>query len=119
MTFDQIKRATAKRMGVTVEQLEMHNRKKRFVHPRHLAMMIARDETGASYDSIGAAFGGRDHSTVSHACTNMGYLCAFPPPGQDFAADRDAIIADALSMNKRRKRWAFSTSRDKSLIASH
>ena len=36
--------------------------------PRQVAMFLSRDLTRVSYSEIGAAFGGRDHGTVMHAC---------------------------------------------------
>jgi chromosomal replication initiator protein len=43
-------------------------RKKEFVKPRQIAMYLLRDELKESYPSIGKRLGGRDHTTVIHAC---------------------------------------------------
>lgn len=39
---------------------------------RQIAMYVARETTAASYPDIGMCFGGRDHSTVVHACQRVG-----------------------------------------------
>jgi chromosomal replication initiator protein len=38
------------------------------VEARHLAILLARELTGASYAELGKAFGGRDPKTIRHAC---------------------------------------------------
>ena len=52
----------------TVDQLKSKRRTQDLARARQLAMHLARELTGASLNQIGRAFGGRDHSTVSHAC---------------------------------------------------
>ncbi|MGH2875647.1 MAG: helix-turn-helix domain-containing protein, partial [Solirubrobacteraceae bacterium] len=39
--------------------------------PRHVAIHLARELTGASLPKIGQAFGGRNHATVLHACRRV------------------------------------------------
>jgi len=46
-------------------------RKKEFVKPRQIAMYFLRDELKESYPSIGKKLGGRDHTTVIHACAKI------------------------------------------------
>ena len=46
-------------------------RNSRMVAPRHAAMWLARELTDASLVKIGRAFGGRDHTTVAHACSRV------------------------------------------------
>ena len=42
-----------------------------FVNARHMAMFLCRELTSSSLISIGKYFGGRDHSTVIHACKTV------------------------------------------------
>jgi chromosomal replication initiator protein len=56
---------------VTVDQLKSKRRTQDLARARQIAMYLARELTGASLNQIGRSFGGRDHSTVSHACQKI------------------------------------------------
>jgi chromosomal replication initiator protein len=56
---------------LSVEQLTSANRTSAVAWPRQVAIHLARDLTGASLPAIGAAFGGRNHATVLHACKRV------------------------------------------------
>jgi chromosomal replication initiator protein len=58
----------ADHFGFTVDQLKSKRRTQDLARARQMAMHLARELTGASLNQIGRAFGGRDHSTVAHAC---------------------------------------------------
>lgn len=75
-TNDEILRSHAEHFHLTVSQLRSASRTRTVVLARSLAMLLCRELTGASYTKIGEAFGGRDHSTVLHACRKMQQLTA-------------------------------------------
>lgn len=56
---------------VSLKDLVGKSRKKELVYPRQLIMYIIREETGASYPTIGHELGGRDHTTAMHACNKI------------------------------------------------
>jgi len=56
---------------VTVDQFKSKRRTQDLARARQIAMHLAREMTGASLNQIGRAFGGRDHSTVAHACRKI------------------------------------------------
>jgi chromosomal replication initiator protein len=64
--------AVAKHFGVTLDELRGKARHKEIVTPRHLAMYLLREDARLSYPQIGALLGGRDHSSVVHACEKIG-----------------------------------------------
>jgi chromosomal replication initiator protein len=64
--------AVAKHFGVTLDELRGKARHKEIVAPRHLAMYLLRTDARLSYPQIGSLFGGRDHSSVLHACEKIG-----------------------------------------------
>jgi chromosomal replication initiator protein len=68
LTIDQIQEVVATRLGVPVAQLSSRTRTRDVVTARHAAMYFAKERTTLSLKSIGLRFGGRDHSTVIHAC---------------------------------------------------
>jgi chromosomal replication initiator protein len=65
--------------GFTVDQLKSKRRTQDLARYRQVAMYLAREMTGASLNQIGRAIGGRDHSTVSHACNKVKTLIAREP----------------------------------------
>ena len=71
MTPERIARAVADYYGVQMEQLKGQKRDKAIVMPRQIAMFLMREETDVSLLRIGAELGGRDHSTVLHACDKI------------------------------------------------
>ncbi len=68
VTTERIARAVADYYGVQMDVLKGQKRDKAIVVPRQVAMFLMREETDASLLKIGAELGGRDHSTVLHAC---------------------------------------------------
>ncbi len=67
-SVDEIQRATCELFGLSLEELLSSSRTPRIAWPRQLAMYLTRELTGESLPSIGRHFGGRDHTTVMHAC---------------------------------------------------
>ena len=57
--------------GVGMDQLKGQKRDKAIVMPRQIAMFLMRAETDVSLLRIGDELGGRDHSTVLHACDKI------------------------------------------------
>ena len=62
-----IQQAVAKEWNVTTEGLRSKTRTKNLTVPRQIAMYLMRELLGMQLVEIGAAFGGRDHSTVIHS----------------------------------------------------
>lgn len=70
-----IKAVVADYYGVSVKELVGKKRTRNIARPRQMAMALARKFTSDSLIDIGQAFGGRDHSTVIHACDKVAELC--------------------------------------------
>lgn len=66
MTAGEVLAATATVSGYTVEQLIGQSRRAPLVAYRHVAMWVCREVCAMSYPEIGAAFGGRHHTTIMH-----------------------------------------------------
>jgi chromosomal replication initiator protein len=67
-TLADIQRLACEQFGITAEELLSSSRAARVAWPRQVAMYLARELTSESLPAIGRHFGGRDHSTVLHAC---------------------------------------------------
>lgn len=67
ITADLVQQVVAKRFSVGINDLIGKRRTQNIAHARQVAMYLCRKLTPRSYPEIGAAFGGRDHSTVIHA----------------------------------------------------
>lgn len=74
ITIESIQKAVAGYYKVRVADLLSSKRDKSITLPRHIAMAISKEITNHSLPSIGDAFGGRDHTTVLHACKKIAAL---------------------------------------------
>lgn len=75
-TIDRIAQRVGGYFGVDARQLQSRRRQRQVMLPRQLGMYLARQLTGKSLAEIGNYFGGRDHSTVLHACRKVEQLAA-------------------------------------------
>jgi chromosomal replication initiation ATPase DnaA len=68
---ERIQLTVAAHYRIPLEQLLGTRRDRHIVVPRQVAMFLARALTDASLPALGLAFGGRDHTTVLHACARV------------------------------------------------
>jgi len=66
--IQKVQQEVAKRFNVEISDMKGTCRSRDMVTPRQVAMYLTRELTDSSLPAIGRAFGGRDHSTVLHAC---------------------------------------------------
>lgn len=71
LTVEQIQRLVAEHFKIAENLLRAKTRKQEIVVARQIAMYLAKVFTSASLKTIGLHFGGRDHSTVIHACQTV------------------------------------------------
>lgn len=71
ITMEDVQEAVAHRFHVKVSELKSKRRTKTLVHPRQIAMFLARELTDASFPEIGRDFGDKDHTTIIHACKQI------------------------------------------------
>jgi chromosomal replication initiator protein len=84
LTVEAIQELTAEEFGVTRDDLLSHSRVARLAWPRQVAMYLAREHTAETLPSIGQRFGGRNHTTVLHACRRTATRLATDPEAFDF-----------------------------------
>jgi chromosomal replication initiator protein len=68
LNIEQIQKIVCEYFNIPVDLLRAKTRRQEVVVARQIAMYIAKDMTNSSLKTIGMHFGGRDHSTVIHAC---------------------------------------------------
>ena len=74
VTLDSIQKTTAEYFKIRVADLLSKRRSRSVARPRQIAMTLAKEFTNHSLPEIGDAFGGRDHTTVIHACRKIAEL---------------------------------------------
>jgi chromosomal replication initiator protein len=67
VSIAEIQREVAKHYNIRLDEMHSRRRSRNIVHPRQVAMYLAKNLTSNSYPEIGQYFGGRDHTTVMHA----------------------------------------------------
>ena len=71
VTIDNIQRVVADYYKLKMSDLLSKRRSRSVARPRQIAMSLAKELTNYSLPEIGEAFGGRDHTTVLHACRKV------------------------------------------------
>jgi chromosomal replication initiator protein len=84
-TVERIAQRVGGYFRVEPRQLQSRHRSRQVLLPRQVGMYLARQLTGLSLGQIGEYFGGRDHSTVLHACRRV-----------EDALSRDAVLSGAV-----------------------
>ncbi len=75
VTIDNIQKTVAQYYKIKVADVLSKRRSRSVTRPRQMAMALAKELTNHSLPEIGDAFGGRDHTTVLHACRKVKELC--------------------------------------------
>jgi chromosomal replication initiator protein len=68
ISIEVIQKKVAEHFDIRLADMESKRRPENIAFPRQIAMFLARQLTESSLNTIGEAFGGRDHGTVLHAC---------------------------------------------------
>ena len=71
ITIEVIQRTVTEYFGIRMSDLSSKVRRRAIARPRQIAMALAKELTNHSLPEIGEAFGGRDHTTVLHACRTI------------------------------------------------
>jgi len=74
ISIENIQKTTAEYYKIRVAELLSKRRSRSVARPRQVAMALSKELTNHSLPEIGDAFGGRDHTTVLHACRKISSL---------------------------------------------
>ena len=75
ITIENIQKNVCEYYKLRVSEMLSRKRTRMIARPRQMAMALAKELTEHSLPEIGDAFGGRDHTTVLHACRKIEELC--------------------------------------------
>ena len=71
ISMEYIQKLVCEYFEVPIEMVKSKTRKREIVQARQISMYLSKSHTKTSLKSIGAFFGGRDHSTVIYACQTV------------------------------------------------
>ena len=71
ISIDNIQRTVAEYFNIKMADMLSKRRSRSIARPRQIAMALAKELTNHSLPEVGDAFGGRDHTTVLHACRKI------------------------------------------------
>lgn len=91
LTIEEIQNVVVEFYRVRMADMASPRRARVVARPRQVAMFLAKELTGRSLPEIGRRFGGRDHTTVMHACKKVAELMA-----------RQKVFADEVEELRRR-----------------
>ncbi|MEA3494538.1 MAG: chromosomal replication initiator protein DnaA [Bacteroidota bacterium] len=74
LTIEHIQRLVADHLNISIDDIKAKTRKREIVQARQISMFFSKKLTNSSLCVIGKHFGGRDHSTVIHACQTVNDL---------------------------------------------
>ena len=85
ISLENIQKTVADYYKIRVSDIRSKKRTRNITRPRQIAMALAKELTNHSLPEIGDAFGGRDHTTVIHACKKVKELTNdIPQLNQDY-----------------------------------
>jgi chromosomal replication initiator protein len=89
ISIDNIQKTVAEYYKIKVSEMYSKKRSRNIARPRQVAMALAKELTHLSLPDIGEAFGGRDHTTVLHACRK---IAALKSTSQEITKDFDSLL---------------------------
>ena len=89
ISIDNIQKTVADYYKIKVSEMYSKKRSRNIARPRQVAMALAKELTHLSLPDIGEAFGGRDHTTVLHACRK---IAALKTTNYEITRDFDSLL---------------------------
>jgi len=89
VSIDNIQKTVADYYKIKVSEMYSKKRTRTVARPRQIAMALAKELTQLSLPDIGEAFGGRDHTTVLHACRR---IAALKTTSHEITRDFDSLL---------------------------
>lgn len=99
----RVARAVAGGFGISLDEMQSGSRTRRSLVSRQTAMLLAREISDAPLSEIGDYFGGRNHSTVVHACQRARQLIEVDPEVASVVAQIRQLLASTRSPRRRKR----------------
>ena len=96
MTLSDIKAGVCAVYDLTDAELIGHSREQKYAHARHVFVGLAREMTDCGLTKIGAALGGRDHTTILNSERRFEHLCSVNEQFLRQADNARAVAARSL-----------------------
>lgn len=93
LTIDRVQRTVCDYFNISREMLLSKSRKRRIVQARQIAMYLCRSFISCSLATIGSELGGKDHSTVLHACQQVSDLMSVDRTFRKYVNDLRLMLA--------------------------
>ena len=93
LSIDTVQKTVCEYFNITRDALLSKSRKRQIVQARQIAMYMVRNLINCSLSTIGTELGGKDHSTVLHACTTVSDLMATDKTFRQYVSDIERMLA--------------------------
>ncbi len=95
ITIDKVQKAVCQYFNITMDNLLSKSRKRQIVQARQIAMYMSRNLLKCSLSTIGSEIGGKDHSTVLHACSTVQDLMSIDKTFRQYVSDIEKMLVPA------------------------
>ena len=93
LSIDTVQKTVCEYFNITRDALLSKSRKRQIVQARQIAMYMVRNLINCPLSTIGTELGGKDHSTVLHACTTVSDLMATDKTFRQYVSDIERMLA--------------------------
>ncbi len=95
LTIEKVQKAVCQYFNITMDNLLSKSRKRQIVQARQIAMYMSRNLLKCSLSTIGSEIGGKDHSTVLHACSTVQDLMSIDKTFRQYVTDIEKMLVPA------------------------
>ena len=92
LTIGKVQEAVCQYFNITMDSLLSKSRKRQIVQARQIAMYMSRNLLKCSLSTIGSEIGGKDHSTVLHACATVQDLMSIDKTFKQYVTDIEKML---------------------------
>ena len=95
VTIEKVQKAVCQYFNISMDNLLSKSRKRQIVQARQIAMYMSRNLLKCSLSTIGSEIGGKDHSTVLHACATVQDLMSIDKTFRQYVSDIEKMLVPA------------------------